>query len=112
MTTIMRLLLLVALVVVLAVTNPGPDAFADYAEDNVTEQLQSAIEDVPASDFLGDLGGIAASALVRRHADRDNYLVASVYTLDLDGRAREAEDWTFLGIAGLFVELHRPESLQ
>jgi hypothetical protein len=105
----MRLLLLVALFVVLVMTNPSPDAFAEYAEDNVTEQLRSAIEEVPAGDFLG---GIAAGALVRRHADRDNYLVASVYTLDLDGRAREAEDWTFLGIAGLFFELHRPESLQ
>jgi hypothetical protein len=108
----MRLLLLLALVVVLAVTNPGPDAFAEFAEDNVTEQLRAVADDLSAGDFLGGLGGVAAGALVRRHADRDNYLVASVYTLDLDGRARDAEDWTFLGVAGLFIELHRPESLQ
>ena len=108
----MRLLLFIALVIVLFVTNPTPESFAVYAEENVAEELRTAAEDLPASDFLSDLGGIAAGALVRRHADRDNYLVASVYTLDLDGRASEAEDWTFLGIAGLFFELHHPESLQ
>ena len=108
----MRLLLLVALFAVLAVTNPGPDAFADFAEETVAEQVGAELGGLPAGGILGDLGGLAAGQLVRRYAERDNYLVASVYTLDLDGRARDANDWRFLGIAGFFVELHRPESLQ
>ena len=108
----MRLLLLAALVVVLAVTNPGPDAFAEFAEDNVAAEIGAVTDDLPAGSLLGDLSGLAAGRLVRRYADRDNYFVASVYTLDLDGRAREEEEWTFLGIAGLFFELQRPASLQ
>jgi hypothetical protein len=108
----MRLLLLVALVVVLAFTNPGPEAFGEFAEDVAGERIGSVAEGLPAGGLLGELGGLAAGQIVRRYADRDNYLVASVYTLDLDGRAREAEDWRFLGIAGMFFELQRPESLQ
>lgn len=108
----MRLLLLVALVVVLAVTNPGPDAFAEFAEDTVADEIGAVADDLPAGGLLGDLGGLAAGQLVRRYADRDNYFVASVYTLDFDGRAREEEEWQFLGIAGLFFELQRPAGLQ
>ncbi|MEM1043411.1 MAG: DUF4359 domain-containing protein [Bacteroidota bacterium] len=107
----MRLFLLVALVVVLAVTNPGPDAFADFAEDNVADQLEARLDDVPGAGLLSGIGSLAAGELVKRFAERDNYLVASVYTLDLDGRAREAEHWRFLGVAGLFVEIGRPASL-
>ena len=106
----MRLLLLVALLVVLVVTNPGQDDFVEYAEENVAEQLGAELEELPAGGLLGDLGGLAAGQLVRRFAHRDNYLVASVYTLDFDGRAREDEDWRFLGIAGLFFEIGRPDS--
>jgi hypothetical protein len=108
----MRLLLLVALVVVLAVTNPGPEAFGAFAEEVAAEQIEAVAAGVPAGGLLGELGGLAAGQLVRRYADRDNYLVASVYTLDLDGRAREEGDWRFLGVAGRFFELQRPESLQ
>ena len=102
----MRLLLLLALVVVLAVTNPGPDEFAAFAEENVADEISAE-----AGGLLGELGGLAAGTLVRRFADRDNYLVASMYTLDLDGRAREGEEWKFLGIATLFFEIQRPASL-
>ena len=108
----MRLLLLLALIVVLAVTNPGPDAFAEFAEETVAEQVGAELGGLPAGGILGDLGGLAAGQLVRRYASRDNYLVASVYTLDLDGRTREADDWTFLGIGSRFFELHRPERFQ
>ncbi len=106
----MRLLLLVALVVVLVVTNPGPDDFTEFAEETVAERVGAELGEVPAGGLLGDLGGLAAGQLVRRLAHRDNYLVASVYTLDFDGRARAEEDWRFLGIAGLFFEIDRPDS--
>lgn len=108
----MRLLLLLALLAVLVVTNPGPDEFAEFAEDNVADEIAAVAESLPAGGLLGDIGGLAAGRLVRRFADRDNYLVASVYTLDLDGRAREEQDWKFLGIATLFFEIKRPESLK
>jgi hypothetical protein len=108
----MRLILFVALIAVLATTNPDEDAFGEFAEDIVAEEIGTRAEDLPAGGLLGELGGIAAGQLVRRYADRDNYVVASVYTLDLDGRAREEGDWRFLGIAGMFFELQRPESLQ
>ncbi len=106
----MRLLLLIALLIVLAVTNPGQDDFVEYAEENVAEQIEAEMEEAPVGGLLGELGGFAAGQLVQRFAHRDNYLVASVYTLDFDGRASEEEDWRFLGIAGLFFEISRPDS--
>ena len=109
----MRFLLLLAVLAVgLALTNPDRDAFADFVEENVADQLATETADLPAGDLLGDLGGLAASRIVRSLAHRDNYVVASVYTLDLDGRTREANDWTVLGVGTLFIELHRPERFQ
>lgn len=108
----MRLLLLAALVVLLVITNPGPDEFAEFVEDNVAEQIARESEALPGGGILGELGGLAASRIARQVARRDNYLVASVYTLDLDGRARDAEDWKFLGVGTFFFEIRRPESLR
>ena len=106
-----RLLGLLAFIAfILALTNPSRDAFADFVEENVAEQIASEAVDMPGGGILGDLGGLAASRIARNVARRDNYVVASVYTLDLDGRTSEAKDWTFLGIGTQFIELHRPES--
>ena len=104
---LLGLLLLIALG--LALTNPDRDAFAAFVENNVAEQIAAETGGTPGG-LLGELGGLAASRIAQSVARRDNYVVASVYTLDLDGRTRDAEDWTFLGIGTLFIELHRPES--
>ncbi len=107
MIRLLGLLLFIAFL--LALTNPSRDAFADFVEENVAEQIANEAGG-PGGGILGDLGGLAASRIAQQVARRDNYVVASVYTLDLDGRTREEEDWTFLGIGTMFIELHRPES--
>ena len=107
----LRLLgILTAIAFLLALSNPNREAFADFVEENVAGELARAAN-VPGGGIVGELGGLAAGRIARQVARRDNYVVASVYTLDLDGRTSDAEDWTFLGIGTQFFELHRPESL-
>lgn len=106
----MRLLLLAAVLFLLFLTNPGPDEFEAFVDERVGEQI--AAQNLPGGGILSELGGLAAGQLVRRYADRDNYLIFSVYTLDLDGRARDEQDWKFLGIATFFFELERPAALR
>ena len=109
MIRLLGLLLFIAFL--LALTNPSRDAFAEFVEENVAEQIANETAGVTGGGILGDLAGLAASRIAQSVARRDNYVIASVYTLDLDGRTSEAEDWTFLGIGTQFIELHRPESL-
>lgn len=108
----MRSLLFFALVVGLIFTNPDRDDFAHFVEANVADEIAREAASVPGGGILGDLGGLAASRIARQVARRDNYLVASVYTIDLDGRASDAEDWTFLGVGTFFFELDRPDSFR
>jgi hypothetical protein len=42
---------------------------------------------------------------VARETERTDYLLASVYDLDLTGPQREGGEYRFLGIAGQFIEL-------
>ena len=96
----------------LVATNPGPDEFAAFVDEEVGARLAEEAADLPGGGILGDLGGLAAGRIAQRYADRDNYGVASVYTLDLDGRARDEVQWRFLGIATLFVPLQTPDGAE
>ena len=107
----MRLLLLIAVLVALAVTNPGYDRFEDFVREHAGDAIRVEAEDLPFGDVLGDLGGGLAGRAVRQLSHRDNYVAFSVYTLDLDGRAEEGEEWRFVGVANTFFEWSRPESL-
>jgi hypothetical protein len=97
-------------------TNPGPEAFERFVAEEVSREVQAlpgGVTELPG--VLGDLGAVGGAALgrlARSQARRDNYHVASVYTLDLSGGRREGEQWRFLGILGRFVELERPERLR
>ncbi len=113
----MRLLLVLLLVaaVALFVTNPDEDDFEAFVEDVVSEQVEGAAGLATGGvlgGVLGEVGGMLTGRLARRYADRDNYGLFSVYTLDFDGRARDEEEWRFLGIGSVFVELERPASLE
>jgi hypothetical protein len=116
MRSLFPLLLLAALALVLFLTNPEPDDFQEFAREQSGElfrgQLGAEVGEGPFGRILGSLAGDATAALVDRLAERDDYLVASVYTLDLDGPNSTEDEWRFLGIAGQFVELQRPASLE
>jgi hypothetical protein len=108
----MRVFLIVLLFVAVALvaTNPGPESFERFVREHAARQIEA--QNLPGGGLLGQLGGGLLGQMARQHVERDNYLLFSVYTLDLDGPQREGEEWRFLGIGTTFLELQRPESLR
>ena len=97
-----NVIFLVLLVVgVLFYTNPDQQDFAVFLSEYVQDELA---EGTPGESELGrtfrkGLGQIAGSA-ASRLAQREDHIVASVYTLDIAGSTHR-----FLGIAGQFIPL-------
>jgi hypothetical protein len=108
------LVLVLILLGTLALFNPSPEDFRAFAQQRVQDTISDHAR-AAGGGLFGDIGaavgGTLAGALANRTAQRDNYFVASVYTIDLDGANRDAEEWKFLGIAGQFIPLKKPESL-
>ncbi|MEM8556482.1 MAG: hypothetical protein AAGG50_01455 [Bacteroidota bacterium] len=96
---------LVVIAALLALSNPTMDDFADYAGGTVAATIA---QDGPG--WAGALGGLATEAFVDRTTVRQDYLLASRYTLELGDDPDEA--WVFLGVATRFIELQRPASLR
>jgi hypothetical protein len=110
----MRIFLLAAAIIAIALvlTNPGPDAFERFVEETVAEVLAAELSDLPAGPLVGQMGGALASRLARRYTVRDNYLLFSIYTLELRAAGITTDDWRFLGIGTAFIELDRPDQLK
>lgn len=110
----MRTGIVVALlaVIALALLNPGMDDFRLFMESNAEEIILRETGDTALGRVLSGAGGSLAAEVVDRVTDRRNYFVFSTYTIDFDGAESDDEDWRFLGIAGRFVELDRPQSIE
>lgn len=100
MTFLRNLIILLALVGgALYWTNPDQEAFSAYLAEYVQHELA---DDAPGETELGrklrkGLGQIAGAA-GSQLAERSDYGVASVYTIDIAGKAH-----VFLGVAGQFL---------
>ena len=116
-------ILIGTLLVVLWWFNPTEEQFQEF----LTEEIRGIASDAGAdagrtaggamgflTERLGRAAGDAAGRAAGRQAsgmfERESYGVASMYTLDLNGR-REGGEWKFLGIAGQFVPIDQPENL-
>ena len=82
-------------------TNPDQTAFAEYMAEYVQTELA---DDTPGETEIGrklraGLGEIAGAA-AERMATREDFQVASVYTIELMGDSHR-----FLGVAGQFFPL-------
>ena len=109
---------LVLLATFLYATNPGPETFREFLREEIADQAEAearAAGEAAGGRAGGDVAGFIADRLGRRAGDlasnafeRDNYHLVSVYTADLNGR-RPGGAWKFLGAAGWFFPIERPE---
>ena len=103
----MRLLsLVVTLVAVLglmAYTNPSMDDFGNYVRQNVIQESRKEAKD-PFSQFLGSIAGGIAGSLVSSQTIRTDYLFFSTYELQLGKERLKA-----LGIFRNFLLLEKPD---
>ena len=102
------LVALTVVVIALAIFNPGMDQFRTF----IRQRTEVAIQEETGGSMLGralsGAGASLAGEYVDRVTERENYYLFSTYTIDLDGSAGEQNAWTFLGIAGQFVAVERP----
>ncbi|HEY0963020.1 MAG TPA: DUF4359 domain-containing protein [Pseudomonadales bacterium] len=92
---------LVGVALLLAVTNPGTDDYAEYFGEELAREAQQ--EDALAGAIVSMFGGVAES-LFANATSRDNYVLFSVYTTSFD-----SDEIVTLGILGNFIVLKEPE---
>lgn len=105
------LLFLSILTIVLYLFNPDLDDFYEFIESKSGTYFQKELGESKLGDLLARWGGDVSRFLAKQTTDRQNYLVFSTYTIDLDGAQQTENDWRFVGVAGQFFEWHRPEGL-
>lgn len=87
----------------LAALNPGMAAFESFVEEQSEQILRKEAGDSALGKALSGAGAALAGSYVSKITERDNYLVCSFYTLDVDRDG--APDRRFLGLANRFFEL-------
>lgn len=99
-------------VIALTIFNPGMDQFRLFIADQAETVILEETGDNLLGRALSGAGGSLAGQYIDRITVRDNFILFSTYTIDLDGREEGEEHWSFLGIAGQFLELERPASVE
>lgn len=105
-------LMVILAVGALILFNPEMPEFKFFVETQSEQILLQETGDTALGRLLSGAGSSLLGDMVDRVTRRDNYVIFSIYTVDLDGQEEEANEWRFLGIGGQFVELHRPESMR
>lgn len=101
----------VLVAIALSIFNPGMDDFRRFIADRAQELILHEAGDSALGRALSGAGGSLAGRYVDRITHRENFILFSTYTVDLDGPESDEEHWTFLGLVGQFMELERPPSL-
>ena len=109
----MRILSLLIIVgaVVLAALNPGMSDFEDFAQEQSERLIRQETGDSELGKLLSGVGSHLAGSYIDRITERQNYVLFSTYTVDLDGPEQSEEEWRFLGVADRFVVLEQPASM-
>lgn len=105
-------LLLIIAAIVLGVLNPSMDDFERFVADHSERLIQEEAGHSEMGDWAAGVGAGLVERYLNRVAERENYVLFSTYTIDLDGPEQDEEHWRFLGIADQFVELERPASFK
>jgi len=105
------LVVLLGTALALALTNPGPDDFQRFAEDQLEDVLVEQLGEEPLGRALAGAGSRFAGPLIRDATERENRLLFSRYTLTLGPSSTDEQAWVFIGVGGRFVEWQRPAGL-
>lgn len=105
-----------ALIAGLWVSNPTEPQFKAFAEAQIEARIQDEMSkrSFGGSELGAYLKGMASeflSKFAERNVVRKNYYVFSIFILDVPEDV-DKKDWRFLGIAGQFIPLERPEILE
>lgn len=88
---------------VLVLTNPDRDDFARFYADRASVEVARDLGlEGPIGDAIGGATQAFLETALRDRVDRQDYLIASVYTVPAGG-----VDPVWLGLAGSFVPLQR-----
>lgn len=115
-----RILFLGFILVVTALyfLNPGPAQFEKFIVREGGQYAADAAGDVgeavagangrDVASWLAERVGREVAGEAAQAFERENYHVASTYSIDLNGR-RPGGEWTFLGVANVFFPIEKPE---
>lgn len=102
MKSVLLMILSVLLAAVLYLTNPNSEDFSRRFAEQLSPQLTQGLETGVGmlDSVLGGAARSGVSEVLRRVSERQDYYLASVYTIP-----RRGENMQVLGIAGQFVQL-------
>ncbi|GAB5520106.1 MAG: hypothetical protein RhofKO_23570 [Rhodothermales bacterium] len=104
-----KLLVFLVLVGLLLFSNPSMSDFTTFVEDELSERILGEVGDSAGGRLLAGIGSGLVGAVADDATERTNFLVGSLYTIDLDGSDEPGNRWRFLGIGGQFIELENPD---
>lgn len=112
MKVVILLVLAVAVGGFLVRYNPGKEEFRDFVKERVEKRLSSELGTERVGRIVTAFGTDVAGAIAARAADRTDYMLFSLYRVDLGADGLTEDEWRFVGVAGSFFELSRPDILQ
>ena len=94
------ILLILVIMILMAVTNPGMDDYVSWAANQSTEEASNQFEEL-LTRFVGE-------PMIRRATSRNNYVIFSIYETNIPDLNGE-ESSTTIGIFGNFFVLNSPD---
>ncbi len=94
------ILLILIIMILMAVTNPGMDDYVSWVADQSSEEASNQFEEL-LTRFVGE-------PMIRGASSRNNYVIFSIYETNIPDLNGE-ESSTTIGIFGNFFVLNSPD---
>ena len=94
------ILLILVIMILMAVTNPGLDDYVNWVADQSSEDATNQFEEL-LTRFVGE-------PMIRRATSRNNYVVLSIYETNIPDLNGEESSRT-IGVFGNFFVINSPD---